>query len=1098
MKKNIKALCIGLAMMMATPALSQNTKVVQGTVVDELGEPVIGATVQVKGTKYATVTDLDGNYKLSVPSGSKVTVSYIGYVSQTTSGGNIKLDPDKNSLEEVVVVGYATQKMKNVTGSVEAISADDLKDLSVGNLGDALVGQFNGVNVQINGSRPGETPSLQIRNSSANTAGTPNSTMGGDANSSPLYVIDDFISTEEAFNNLDVNEVESITVLKDASAAVYGSRAAYGVVLVKTKRGKVGAPKISYSGQVGWTDAIYTPKMLSSQDYARVWNIVKSAGTSYKEDVDNQRNLFQRSEIDQMANQNYNLLADNWKSAITHRHSISINGGSEKATYFANVSYFNQDGNIGKLDYDRWNYRAGMNADIGKWVKATMEVSGNYGKKNTAIIAKGGGTDGDYEYLMTHLPFVPSSVNGFPIVYTGMYDNYQSLSDTRLYNFEAVQNCGDYVRNMTNDMTINGSLTFDLGFIKELQGLTAKVSYSKSISNTKNNTVKTTMDVYRLPLENRNSSLPHLYWWDGIDADAIYNADNLATLTLNNGNLLSRTMSRSDSYQMNFTLRYARKFGKHDISALFSIEKSEAEMEDLYGNITNPTAYTDGQSKSASGDQATSFSRTESGMLSYVGRLNYSYADKYLFEFLFRSDASTKFAPVNYWGNFPSFSVGWVVSEEPWFKKIAPWVDFLKLRGSWGLLGRDNIQPWIWKQLYNRDLDQGAVFGASSASVAVSAGTVMPKKGVNPNVHWDKNYKTNFGIDARFLDGRLSVGFDYYYDRGRELFMTYTGTSKYPTTVGVQATPENYGKIDNWGWELSLGWRDKIGKDWKYWAKLSTGWNDNKIIEGAFPATPEYNSIRPGERLDRGVWGLKCLGMFRTEQEIDEYFAEHNITSYFNKTRKDVHPGMLIYSDEHGENDGTGNYGGPDGKVNENDYICLSKYSSNPYGFTLNFGGSWKDLSLTAQLSASWGAYNLVQTDFRKSASDLEFQNLPSFWADMYNYADIVGADGKVTVEANRDAAYPNMQYSSVNEQPSSFWLVNAANVTLRNISLAWTLPKGWVKYTGLSSVRLNFTVQNAFYFYNPYPDKSWASYGGTYGRYPSLRKFTFGLNVSF
>ncbi len=1096
MKKYIKSLCFGLAMMFALPTMAQKMKVVQGTVYDELGEPVIGATVQVKGTKNATVTDFDGNYKLSVPEGSKVTISYLGYVPQTVTGGEVKLQPDKNSLDEVVVVGYATQKKKNVTGAVEAISADELKDLSVGSLGDALAGQFNGVSVDrgAGASRPGDSPSLQIRNSSANTAGTPNSTMGGDANSSPLYVIDDFISTETAFNNLDVSEVESITVLKDASAAVYGSRAAYGVVLVKTKRGKEGAPKISYNGQIGWTDAIYKPKMLSAADYARVWNIIRSANTSYQEDVDNERNLFQKREIDAMENLNFNLLDQEWKAAVTHRHNINMNGGSDKATYFASVSYFKQDGNIGKLDFDRWNYRAGVNANIGKYVKAAIEVSGDYGEKNNAIIVKGGGTDGDYENLMTHLPFVPSTVNGMPIVYTGMY-NVIPTSDTRLYNFEAVQNCDDYVRNKTNNMNINGSLTFDLGFLKPLKGLTAKVSYSKTINNSKSNTMKTTMNVYQLA--ERNAQYPHLYWWDGIDVNDTYQSANMATLLLDNGNLLSRSMSRTDSYQLNFTLQYSRKIQKHDISALFSIEKSESEYEDLFGNITKPVPYTDGQSKSASGDQATTFSRTESGMLSYVGRLNYAYADKYLLEFLFRSDASTKFAPSNYWGFFPSISAGWVVSEESWFKKALPWVNFLKLRGSWGLMGRDNIQAWIWMQLYNRDLDAGAVFGSTTTGTNVSAGTVMPKKGVNPDVHWDKNYKTNFGIDARFLDGRLSVNFDYYYDRGRELFMTYTGTTKFPTTVGVQATPENYGKVDNWGWELSLGWRDKIGKDWQYWVKFSTGWNDNKIIEGAFPATPEYNSIRPGERLDRGVWGLKCLGMFRTEQEIDEYFAEYNITSYFNKERKDVHPGMLIYADTHGDNDGTGNYGGPDGKINENDYIQLSKYSSNPYGFTLNFGGSWRNLSLTAQLSAAWGAYNLVQTDFRKSASDLEYQNLPSFWRDMYAYESVKDASGEIVVVENRNAAYPNMKYSD-QDQPSSFWLVNAANVTLRNISLAWTLPKEWIKFIGVSNVRLNCTVQNALYFYNPYPDKSWASYGGTYGRYPNLRKITFGVNVSF
>ena len=354
-------------------ANAQN-KVVTGTVYDETGEPVIGATVQVKGTKIGTVTDFDGNYKLEVPNDSKVTISYIGYVAVETTGGKVKLQEDRASLEEVVVVGYGTQKMKNVTGAVEAISADELKDLSVGSLGDALAGQFNGVSVTRGAGayRPGQSPSLQIRNAGANTKNTPGATNGGDPNASPLYVIDDFISTEEAFNNLDISEVESITVLKDAAAAVYGARSAYGVILVKTKKGKAGAPRISYNGQLGWTDAMFTPKMLSAYDYGRIWNAVTAAGTATKDYVDNARVLFQQNELEQMKNLDYNLLDDEWRAALTHRHSVNVSGGTDQATYFAAISYFNQDGNIGKLDYDRWNYRAGMNTNIGKYVSLLL------------------------------------------------------------------------------------------------------------------------------------------------------------------------------------------------------------------------------------------------------------------------------------------------------------------------------------------------------------------------------------------------------------------------------------------------------------------------------------------------------------------------------------------------------------------------------------------------------------------------------------------------------------------------------------------------------------------------------------------------------
>lgn len=382
--KTIVNICCSAALaMLAAPSFAQGTKTITGTVVDENGEAIIGASVQVKGTKIGAVTDLDGNFKINAPENSKLTISYIGYLPQTITGKNKKIVmvEDRQSLDEVVVVGYGTQKMKNVTGAVETISPKEIQDLNVGSLGDALVGQFNGVSVSSGGSRPGDTPSLQIRQSSVATSVTPDASRGGDADPSPLYVIDGFISTESAFNNLDANEVESITVLKDASAAVYGARAAYGVVLVKTKQGTVGAPKISYSGQFGWTDALYTPKMMNSYEYAKAYNTMRAANTSTQDNIEMRTQLFQADEMEAMKNLNYNLLDKYWSSALTQRHNINMNGGGDKATYFASVSYYNQEGNIGRLDYDRWNYRAGVNGKIGKYVKATIQISGNYGEK---------------------------------------------------------------------------------------------------------------------------------------------------------------------------------------------------------------------------------------------------------------------------------------------------------------------------------------------------------------------------------------------------------------------------------------------------------------------------------------------------------------------------------------------------------------------------------------------------------------------------------------------------------------------------------------------------------------------------------------------
>ena len=794
----------------------------------------------------------------------------------------------------------------------------------MGSLGDALAGKINGLHVSLSGGRPGSTPSLQIRQSSVNTTITPSSDLGGNASPTPLYVIDGFIADEGAFNNLDINEVENVTVLKDAAAAVYGARAAYGVVLVKTKQGKVGAPKISYSGQFGYTDALMLPKMLNAYDYGRIYNAARAANTATKdqESDDLRVQLFQSDELEAMKGMNYNLLDKEWSAALTQRHSVNISGGTEKATYFGGVSYYQQEGNIGRLDYNRWNYRAGVSANISKWMKASLQVSGNYGETNKPKNVKGGGSDGDCESLMLHVPYVPDQVNGYYIFHSGM-ENITNPSDQQKYNFAAVQNASDNVENQNQNFSLNGSLEYDFGWSKYLRGLKVKASYSKNISTGKTNTIGTKIDVYRLI--SRGGSGGHLYVGDEIE----YNANTLGLYELNNGNSLGRSMNRSDSYQMNLTVSYARQFGKHYVSGLFSIEKAESEWEDLNGSLTDPLPFTDGQSSSVDSNaegfaQTVTFNRSESGMLSYVGRVNYSYDDKYLFEFMLRSDASAKFAPQNYWGMFPSWSAGWVISDEKWFDKDKTKINFLKIRGSFGILGKDNVNAWLWTQLYTRNPDKGPIFGTNS-STNTSATIRMPKQGVNPDVHWDKTYKTNFGIDMAFLKNRMSANLDFYYDMGREMFASHQGTSYYPNTVGIQPAPENFGEVDTYGVELSLGWKDKIGKDMSYWVKLTTGYNDNKIRETGWKAAYDFDKLVRNERSDRGLWGYECIGMFRSYQEINEYFDKYSITKYLGNTKENVHPGMLIYKDVRGQYDeSTGTFGPADGIVDEQDYIKIS------------------------------------------------------------------------------------------------------------------------------------------------------------------------------
>ena len=964
MKRYIKTLCLGLMLMFSASAVAQN-QTVTGTVLDELGEPVIGATVTVDGTKNATVTDLDGNYKIQAPKGAKVTITYIGYMPMTVApGGTVTLQEDKQTLEEVVVVGYGTQKKAHLTGSVASVEVDDIQDLANGGLASSLGGLVNGLSVSGGDSRPGENARLSIRDVGS---------MGdiGSTAQQPLFVIDGYIYPNdvkvgnsyqnlgaEAFNNLDPSEVESISVLKDASAAVYGARAANGVILVTTKKGKVGAPSISYSGSVGITTEVARPSMLSSYDYGRLFNAITAADPT-NTSLNHKTALFQADELEAMKSLNYDLLDKYWKTGYTTRHAINISGATDRVSYFAGVTYFKQDGNLGKLDYDRWNYRAGIDVKITDYLSANLTVSGDYGKKNTPLVKVGGsGNEKDYNLLLTRPRYIPEEVDGNYIPAFGVSGGQKNQN--QLYNFDVLQNNGDYSRNMTNNSSINASLSYDFGWSKILKGLKLKFSYSKSINNDKTNQYGSSFTLYSM--NRRYGSGEHLYTpTSGDDSSFDYLATtNFNAINTNNGNMLYRTTNRTDNYQINFTAQYGREFGRHSVNALFSIEKSEAENEYLMGQRENPYPFTTGQSNSADGEMTTVFTRSESGTLSYIGRINYAYADRYLFEFLLRSDASTKFAPKNYWGTFPAISAGWVISEEPWWQNIkaVKWVDFLKIRASWGLTGRDNLYAWQWMQIYAQDANRGVVFGANSDSG--SRITINKNNSaVNRDVHWDKSYKTNIGLDFQVLNKRLAVNFDYYYEKNREMLMNIV--QSVPATVGTQSASTNIGEMNSWGWELGITWRDKIGKDFKYRIGINTGYHDNEVLNMDFATQYIYRTIQKGDRTDIGMWGMQCIGMFRSFQDIEEYFEKYNITSYMGMSKDKVRPGMLIYKDVRGAYDeATGTYAGPDGIVDrDNDQVCLSN-RSNPYGFTVNLHADWKGLALTAQFGASWGGYTTL------------------------------------------------------------------------------------------------------------------------------------------
>ena len=1104
-RKFIISLCIGFMAMSAAPAFAQNTEI-KGTVVDENGEPVIGASVRVEGQEGGVITDLDGNYVIKAPKGAKVTISYIGYTPQTvTAGGRVQLKEDAQNLDELVVVGYGVQKKAHLTGSVATVPMDDIQDLAAGGLASTLECLVNGLSISGGDSRPGENAQMYIRDT--NSLGDIGSTA-----QQPLFVIDGYIypndmkvgnTTQnlgaEAFNNLDPSEVESISVLKDASAAVYGARAANGVILVTTKKGKLGAPRISYSGTFGFTDAVSHPKMLSAYDYGRLYNAVAAADPK-NVDLNHRLGLYQADELEAMRGLNYDLLDKYWETGFTMKHSVNLSGATERASYFASLSYFDQDGNLGNLDYNRWNFRAGVDVKVSKWLSANLNVSGDYGKKNTPYIKIGGtSNEKDYNILLTRPRYIPETINGLPIAAYGITN--AQVDDDQAYSYSALRNNGDYSRSMTSNLNINASVNYDFGWSKILKGLNLRFSYSKSINTDKTNQFGSDYDIYYM--QTRTGSGEHLYTpVDGQDYNSFIAESNLLMRTISNGTAqLNRSMVRTDNYQMNFTASYNRDFGLHSVGALFSIEKSEAESEYLYGQKNDPYSFTNGQSNGAGGEIDMNFKRAESGTLSYIGRINYAYNNKYLAEFLIRSDASTKFAPENYWGVFPSGSLGWVMSEESWFKKALPWVDFLKLRASFGLTGRDNIVAWQWAQYYAMDANKGPVFGTDAgANTSNIISLNKNNSAVNADVHWDKVYKANFGLDFNVLDSRLSVTFDMFREWNREMLMNISQAIS--ATIGTQSASTNLGEMDSWGYELGVTWKDKIGKDFKYRIGLNTGYYDNKVLNMDWETEYIYRQIRQGGRTDIGLWGLQCIGMFRSFQDIEEYFDKYNITSYLGMSKDQVRPGMLIYKDVRGEQQADGTYAEPNGVVDrDEDQVRLSN-RNNPYSVTVNLGAEWKGLSLTAQLSAQWGGYRFIDSQALKSGSgvgDLEFTNMPSFWNvdNMYSYQDVYDAQGNLVVAENRDGWLPNLQYQSVNAIESSFWRVSDTRIRLSRLTLAYTIPTNWVKKIGLQGARINFTGQNLLSFCNPYPD-NFMDPMCSYGSYPTLRKFTVGVNLTF
>jgi TonB-linked SusC/RagA family outer membrane protein len=1080
--------CFLLPVFSAIPATADNHSVqqqpksVSGVVLDENGDPVIGANVSVSGTSLGTITDANGKFTLGNIPGDKssIRISYLGYEPQVISIAkqttiNVQLIPSYNELDELVVVGYGMQQKKHLTGSIVTVNPAEFETLPYGNLGAMLQGEVAGLNVSGGQTRPQSQASLTIRN--------PFSLSKDGGTLIPIYVVDDIIVTESNFNNIDPNEIEQISIVKDAAAAVYGARGSQGAILVKTKRGKDGVPRVSYSGQFGYNDEVARPKVMSAYEYGLFWNRYAGAQGNTKI-TDPKKGLFQADELEAMKDMNYDWLDRAWKAATSMKHNINVSGGTKNMSFFGSVSYFTQTGNLGRLDYDKWNYRVGGDAKLASHFKISVQASGDYETTVKTFNKVGGENDeNDYNTLLLTPKYIPSHIDGLPLLRYGVGNSQRNA--VQLYNFFELEKRGDIVTNRPLNMRINGSLEYDFEWSDYLKGLKLKVNYSKGLSTADNSQFGSKYTGYYFGTRGGNGS--HLYIGDNL-----LDPSNVKTTQVNNGNRLLRDNERTDTYQLNFMAIYARQFGLHNVSGLFTIEKIESDYRFVRFWKEDPLEYTlfNGESNTATGVIDGNTNRSVAGELSYIGRFNYSYADKYLFEFMIRSDASTKFAPHNYWSIFPSFSAGWVISEESWF--TADWLNHLKIRASYGLLGKDNIKAWMWRQRYTYQLNKGSVFGTDAAA-NIGWGLKM-EAAPNYDARWDKSYKHNLGIDTRFLRNRLSVGIEGYLDKNREMLVQREAVV--PVTVGGNMAAENYDAIDAYGGELAIGWHDRINQ-FGYNISINTSYGEARYIKKDWPDILAFNSVYPGGPTDMGKWGYDYMGMFRTQEDIDSYFQEYNITKYLGLNKDQMRPGMLMYRDIRGPQKEDGSYEGPDGIVDGKDLIQLSKKSSNPYGFNLKMGGTWKDLTFSASFGASWGAFSTLPGSARSvSSSNLEYTNIPIFWNDMFTPEDILDADGNVVAPQNIDAKYPNMSLTGSNED-SRFWEVNSFRMTLRTLVVAYSIPQTVAGKLRIRSCKLNLTGTNLLSFHNPYPE-NFTDPMTSYGSYPVLRTWSLGVNIGF
>lgn len=987
----------------------QQAKTVTGTVTDVSGEPIIGANIRIKGTTTGTITDIDGNFSIEAEPQSVIEVSYIGYLTQETVINNQKsirflLKEDTKTLDEVVVIGYGVQKKADLTGSVANINTEKLNTQSNANIGQALQGKIAGVDIVSQGGAPGSGTRIMVRG-----IGTLN-------NASPLYIVDGMYMN--SIDHINPNDIASIDVLKDASsAAIYGSRAANGVIIVTTKEGSntEGKPIIDLSVNLGISTASKFLDMLDAKGWAEVTTIARQAIGKPALDM-----------ATDLANKPDNDWQDiMFRPALMQNYNLSVKGGGKYSTYYTGLGYFNQDGIVKGTNYQRYNIQSKNDYKRGIFSAGTNLIISFSHDKPLHQELRGG-------MIGTILQSVPT---------------LEKYDDTREGGYGGTY--GDVV-NIPHPLAIIDDNIMDRynENVKIFANLYAQIELFKGLKYKLNLTPDFSFERYKNYLNKYDFGL----------------ATNSITQ-------LTERQRRRRNILVENLLTFDRTFGEHKISALAGYTYQDSRFRHIQ-------AYGEGLPQGLEEIDAATTNRSNEGnswrsvLTSILGRVFYSYQNKYLFTATIRRDGSSKFGKNNRYGYFPSFSLGWNVTEEKFMENVH-WLDQLKLRGGYGVLGNQEIDNYQ----YSSTITTGINYPDGNGGLLQGA---FPKNFANPDIKWEETAMTNVGIDFMAFNNRLSLTADYYVKNTKDILLTVP----IPISSGGANDPiRNAGKIRNNGFEFNLGWMDQPNPDISYGINLIGSFNKNKVIamgseSGSIKGGSTNQNITTSETKAGypigGYWLISTAGYFNSQEEVDAYAKDGK------KIQPAAEPGDIKFVDANN-----------DGVINDDDRI----FQGSPFPdftFALNGNMRYKNFDLSIGLQGVLG--NKIYNATRQTLEDVTKGS--NFLASCLDY----------WTPENKNASHPRLTWDDPNRNTraeSDRYLENGSYLRLRSVQLGYTFPQTWFK-GAIQHARVYINAENLFTItsysgYSPDVNADNANYRGFDNFiYPTNRTFMLGLNVTF